>query len=100
MVISEKEKETLIKIISTTISGKLKIFLYGSRSRGKTNDGDIDILILSEFPVPNETIRKIKIQFSDLFPEAKLDIVVNTFSKKTAFVKLIEDTAILLWERA
>jgi predicted nucleotidyltransferase len=99
MGISEKEKEAIIQIIGSTISGKLKIFLYGSRSRGKKSDGDIDILVLSETPVPYETIRKIKIRFSDLIPDAKLDIVVSTFSQKSAFVKLIEDTAILLWER-
>ena len=52
MGISEKEKEAIIQIIGSTISGKLKIFLYGSRSRGKKSDGEIDILVLSEVPVP------------------------------------------------
>lgn len=99
MRISKEEKDTIINTISSVISGTLKIYLYGSRTRKNTKGGDIDILILTENPLPYETIRKIKIKIYDLLPNVKIDIVSSTFNQKSPFVKLIENDALLLWER-
>ncbi len=99
MRISKEEKEIIISTISSIITGALKIYLYGSRTRKNTKGGDIDILILTENPLPYETIRKIKINIFDLLPDVKIDIVSSTFTQKSPFVKLIENDAVLLWER-
>ncbi|MCX7908160.1 MAG: nucleotidyltransferase domain-containing protein [Ignavibacteria bacterium] len=100
MQLTKKEKRVIIDTISKKIDGKVKIFLYGSRTRNIKNiDSDIDILILTNKPIPNQLIREIKIEISDALGGTKIDIVNSRFDNKTAFVQLIEETAILLWER-
>lgn len=100
MILSETEKENIIKVISRKIDGRLKIFIYGSRIRNiASKESDIDILILSEKTISNEAIRKIKIELSEALGGTKIDIVQSTFDSKSPFVQLIEDDAVLIWER-
>ncbi|ROL58260.1 nucleotidyltransferase domain-containing protein [Bacteroidetes/Chlorobi group bacterium Naka2016] len=100
MILSETEKENIIKVISRKIDGQLKIFIYGSRIRNiASKESDIDILILSEKTISNEAIRKIKIELSEALGGTKIDIVQSTFDSKSPFVQLIEDDAVLIWER-
>lgn len=100
MILSETEKENIIRVISRKIDGRLKIFIYGSRIRNiASKESDIDILILLEKTISNEAIRKIKIELSESLGGTKIDIVQSTFDSKSPFVQLIEDDAVLIWER-
>lgn len=100
MDLHNKEKEVIIDVISKNTIGRIKVYLYGSLARNIRNfESDIDILILSEDKIPNEIIRKIKIAISEGLGGTKIDIVQSTFDSKTPFVELIEDSAVLLWER-
>lgn len=100
MDLTVNEKKVIIDVISKSISGKVKVFLYGSRARDTKNlESDIDILILTNQNIRIETLRKIKIEISDALAGTKVDIVHSIFDKKNSFVNLIEDNAILLWER-
>jgi predicted nucleotidyltransferase len=100
MILSEAEKKAIIEVLSSHLKGKSQIYLYGSRARNIDNkESDIDLLILSEQPISNEEVRIMKILISEKLSGTKIDIVVSDFTKKSPFVKLIEENAILLWER-
>lgn len=100
MNLSEQEKEAIINVISKNYPGKLRVLIYGSRSRSiSTMGSDIDILIFAHNLIPTERLRTIKIEISDTLGGTKIDIVQSTFENKSSFVRLIEDNAILLWER-
>lgn len=100
MYLLENERKAIIEVISCRIDGEVQIYIFGSRSRGmKSEDSDIDILILTQSPISNKTLREIKIDISDLLGGSKIDIVHSTFQNKTSFINLIEEQAILIWER-
>lgn len=100
MILTENEKQTIIQKISERIVGKIKILIYGSRVRNiQTKDSDIDILVLTENLVSNEEIRKMKIEISEALGGTKIDIVTTTFDNKSPFVELIEDDAVVIWEK-
>ncbi len=100
MNLSEQEKEVIISLVSKNYAGKLRVLIYGSRSRNSsTLESDIDILIFAENLLSTERLRTIKIEISDTLGGTKIDIVQSTFENKSSFVSLIEDNAVLLWER-
>ncbi len=100
MHLLENERKAIIEVISGKLEDEVQVYIYGSRSRGlSSEESDIDILILTQSPVPNKTLRQIKIDISDLLGGTKIDIVHSTFDNKTTFINLIEEQAILIWER-
>ncbi len=100
MILTKTEKNAIVKIISRRIPGKIQVYIYGSRTRNiKSKDSDIDILILTDNLIANNEIRKLKIEISEALGGTKIDIVQSTFDERTPFVKLVEEDAVLIWER-
>jgi predicted nucleotidyltransferase len=83
-----------------------QVILYGSKTRGDSiEESDIDILIVTEYPVPRET----KYMISDIIynNELKHDVIISAIivpqadyrNKISAFLINVRKEGILIWSR-
>ena len=83
-----------------------QLILYGSKARGDSfEESDIDILIVTEYPVPRET----KYLISDIIYnyELKHDIIISTIivpqadyrNKMSPFLINVRKEGIVIWSR-
>lgn len=84
----EKEKVDFFKAEISKYLSSFKLYLFGSRVDDTKKGGDIDILILSDFPLSNQDKRSIKIAFYNRFGEQKLDLVYFRFDDPAPFKEL------------
>lgn len=85
----------LKQIICERIPGS-KVYLFGSRADDTAKGGDIDLLIITNGPVEQHILRKIRIEFYKRFGWRKLDLINFTNDNGSAFYNLIKSGAIPL----
>ena len=73
-----------------------KVFLFGSRTDLNAKGGDIDIMVISDNPIPRSKLAPIRIEFFTTFGWQKLDIVIFKPNDQSPFYKIISPTAIPL----
>ena len=95
MRLDDKIKQFLKQAIGEKIPGA-KLYLFGSRTNDAALGGDIDIMILTTYPVDKKIFRTIRVDFYKKFGWQKLDLVNFTFTDESAFQQLIQTNAIEL----
>lgn len=90
------EKSEFLKRKITDAEPTAKIFLFGSRTDLTAKGGDIDIMVISDNPIPRSKLAPIRREFFTTFGWQKLDIVIFKPDEQSTFYKIISPTAILL----
>ena len=85
----------LKQLIQEKIPGSA-IYLFGSRVDDNARGGDIDLMILTDFPADKRLFRQIRIEFIKKYGWRKLDLVNFTSSNESSFRKLVEKRAVQL----
>lgn len=85
----------LKQLIQEKIPGSA-IYLFGSRVDDNARGGDIDLMILTDFPADKRLFRQIRIEFIKKYGWRKLDLVNFTSSDESSFRKLVEKRAVQL----
>ncbi len=78
-----------------------KVYLFGSRTDPDGKGGDIDLLIECGSR-PSESLRltrALRLKIYDQIGEQKIDIVWDYPEKKDPFVRMQDESRILLWKR-
>jgi len=104
--LTDRETEGLQKAFEAVFSRQdndnISVYLFGSRTDPDKKGGDIDLLIEYENK-PAEPItrltRALRLKIYDHIGEQKIDIVWDYTGKEDTFVRLTDDSRILLWER-
>lgn len=64
-------------------------FLFGSRSDNNRRWGDIDILVLTSQPVPDQLRRIVLLELEDRLGEQRIDLLVTPHQPEQPFVRQI-----------
>jgi len=91
----DKEQIDLFKNSLNSLDATAHLYLFGSRVDDTRKGGDIDLLIISE-KLKKADVRKLRKDFYQKFGEQKLDIILDTGNKNSAFVEKIKQQAIEL----
>lgn len=84
----EKDKIDFFKQEVGRYLPDFKLYLFGSRADDTKKGGDIDILILSNYPLSRKDKRSIKIAFYNKFGEQKVDLVHFAYDDPAPFKEL------------
>ncbi|MDD4193342.1 MAG: nucleotidyltransferase domain-containing protein [Mangrovibacterium sp.] len=85
----------LRQLIQEKIPGST-VYLFGSRVDNLARGGDIDLMILTDYPADKRLFRKIRTEFFKKYGWRKVDLVNFTYSDNSDFHKLILNDCIPL----
>jgi uncharacterized protein len=101
--LTDREMQGLQKAFEDVLlQDNISVYLFGSRTCPDKKGGDIDLVIECENR-PSVSImrltRVLRLKIYDHIGEQKIDIVWDYPGKKDPFVRLADDSRILLWKR-
>lgn len=99
MRITERDREQIKKIVHDTLGENSKVLLFGSRTDDNLRGGDVDLLIITEFPVehPAALSAKTSAKISRIFNGRPVDVLLSSPNlKKLPIHDIAENQGIVL----